>query len=228
MSSSPIFRDLFAAAREDAPSDEVRAAVWDRVATTVTMPAGAMAVAKSVTTATGAKLLAVGAVVGAATVATLGLVLSTVANDGPSGGIAAGRHSPSAPAHVVGVGARLADPETPRARAIRQEPAISSSDEAARPGATRAPSGSVDDAHEGSSLSDEARVVTEARAALLHGDPARALTLAQSTRHRESRSLEPEELGLEVRALRALGRTDEAMATELTLRRRFPNHALSR
>lgn len=68
----------------------------------------------------------------------------------------------------------------------------------------------------------------EARAALIRGEPDRALTLARATRRLPARVLEPEELGLEVRALRALERADEALATELTLRKRFPNHALSR
>jgi hypothetical protein len=43
-----------------------------------------------------------------------------------------------------------------------------------------------------------------------------------------TRALEPEELGLEARALRALGRADEAAAAELRLKNRFPDHALAR
>ena len=79
-----------------------------------------------------------------------------------------------------------------------------------------------------SALATEARLVTEARTALVRGEPERALALARSTHRLAARALEPEELALEARALRALGRTDEALATELTLRRRFPSHTLSR
>jgi hypothetical protein len=70
--------------------------------------------------------------------------------------------------------------------------------------------------------------VTAARAALMAGDPARALALVQTTRKWGTRSLEPEELSLEARALRALGRADDAAVTELVLRRRYPDHALAR
>ena len=70
--------------------------------------------------------------------------------------------------------------------------------------------------------------MTAARAALMAGDAARALSLVQTTRKLGARSLEPEELGLEARALRALGRADDAAATELVLRRRYPDHALAR
>ena len=55
-----------------------------------------------------------------------------------------------------------------------------------------------------------------------------ALRLVKDAHKCGARALEPEELGLEVRALRALGRTDDAAATELVPRRRYPEHALSR
>ena len=80
----------------------------------------------------------------------------------------------------------------------------------------------------GGDLAEEARLVTAARAALMAGDAARALVLVQTTRKLATRSLEPEELGLEARALRALGRADDAAVTELVLRRRYPDHALAR
>ncbi|MDB4943897.1 MAG: hypothetical protein JWP97_3431, partial [Labilithrix sp.] len=79
-----------------------------------------------------------------------------------------------------------------------------------------------------SDLAEEARLVTAARAALVAGDAERALVLVQATRRLGARALEPEELGVEARALRALGRTDEAAATELVLRRRHPESALAR
>jgi hypothetical protein len=83
------------------------------------------------------------------------------------------------------------------------------------------------DASGTSDLGEEAQLVTAARKALMSGDPAKALALVQDTRKLSARSLEPEELGLECRALRALGRADDAAATELVLRRRYPDHALA-
>ena len=79
-----------------------------------------------------------------------------------------------------------------------------------------------------SDLAEEARLVTAARNALMAGDPARALVLVQATRKLSARALEPEELGLEARALNAVGRADDAAATELVLRRRYPDSALAR
>ena len=79
-----------------------------------------------------------------------------------------------------------------------------------------------------SGLAEEARLVTAARGALVDGDAARALTLVQATRLLSVRALEPEELSVEVRALRALGREEAAAETELVLRTRYPESALAR
>ena len=87
---------------------------------------------------------------------------------------------------------------------------------------------SAANATSGGDLGEEARLVTAARRALVSGDAALALSLVQATRKLGTRSLEPEELGLEARALRALGRADEAAVAELVLRRRYPDHALAR
>ena len=73
----------------------------------------------------------------------------------------------------------------------------------------------------------EASLVSEARSALLRGDAQTALVSVQAAR-REGRNLEPEELSIEARALRALGRDPEAVQLDSTLRSRYPNHALAR
>jgi hypothetical protein len=78
-----------------------------------------------------------------------------------------------------------------------------------------------------SSLAQEAALVTEARAALLRGEPNRALLLARSSSALPTRALEPEELALEARALRALGRSSDAETVENALRQRFPENALA-
>lgn len=78
------------------------------------------------------------------------------------------------------------------------------------------------------SLSREVALVAEARGELLRGDATRALATIRVARSLKVRQLEPEELALEVRALRALGRTDEADRIDAKLRAEFPEHALAR
>lgn len=220
MSTSPPVRDLFAAAREDAPADVVRDQVWGRVAAATAVPAGTAAAAKAAVPASG-KLIAVGAVIGAATVVVAGLAVVSL-GDITLGAKVAPRRTPAVVVSGPTTGARLAD-AAPRGRAVGPS---------APPTAMRAPLAARADsalvADEASALAEEARLVTEARAALVRGEPGTALALARSTHRLGARALEPEELALEARALRALGRTDEALATELTLRRRFPSHTLSR
>lgn len=79
-----------------------------------------------------------------------------------------------------------------------------------------------------SALAEEARLLTEARKALVRGAPAEALVLAKGVERLPVRALEPEQMGIQARALRALGRTDEAAAVEIRLRARYPEHALAR
>jgi len=231
---------LFAAARNDAPPEAVRDDVWLRIATETAAPAAAAAGAATVAakTAAGTKLLALGALLGAAGATIAAIVITQSA---PIGGAQPSNKSLAERRVPVSIGpegsnVRLAD-ATPRARAfsatsttsttnapVANAPAANASaGVAASPAETSA--WGVDDA---SALAEEARLVTEARSALLRGEAERALILVRSTRRLPVRALEPEELGLEARALRALGRSDEALATELRLKNKFPNHALSR
>ncbi len=242
MSSSPSMQDLFAAARADAPSELVRDEVWGRVAAVTAVPAGAAAAAKAVVPATG-KLVAVGAVIGATTAVVAGLVLGSLDLPRPETN-ANVRRTPAIVERGPAGGARLAE-ASPRGRHVGDAVVsaaappppteVRRADEASRVDAVRrgewdgSGAGSATRADENASaLATEARLVTEARTALVRGEPERALALARSTHRLAARALEPEELALEARALRALGRSDEALATELTLRRRFPSHTLSR
>lgn len=255
MSAARDARSLFAAARADGPHDDVREDMFRRVAL-VTGVAGAAAAASSAPAAASTapaaaktagsaislKLLAIGGAIGAAGTA-LGvlLALTVVAPSSSSGAksSAADRHDPpifmgengSVRVRAPTVGAKLAQP-APRTRDTSEEiaPVITHGSTVASDTRAALPSSSVGAAasnHE-SELAEEARLVTEARRALVGGDPAKALSMVQATRKLGSRSMEPEELGLEARALRALGRADDAAATELVLRRRFPDHALAR
>jgi hypothetical protein len=229
-------QDLFAAARDDAPADVVRDQVWGRVAAATAVPAGAAAAAKVAVPASG-KLIAVGAAIGAAGVVVAGLAFNSLVGDAPVTKAAAHR-TPAVVVSGPAAGASLAE-ETPRGRAVGHAaaPTLTVSLEGTKHGDDPERSGAGEGvaahkapraADEASALAEEARLVTEARAALVRGEPESALALARTTHRLAVRALEPEELALEARALRALGRTDEALATELTLRRRFPSHALSR
>lgn len=245
MSGSSRMQDLFAAAREDAPADHVRDQVWGRVVTATAAPAGAAAALKAAVVPSGGKLVAFGAILGAVGAGFVALALVSLDADAPRSPAASAR-APAVVATGALAGARLSEPAPRRRAASAPEPASAATAartpnvasagadaSGATAGAVTSSAGAVTRGagaprEDASGLSEEARLVTEARAALVRGEPDVALALARSTRRLAARALEPEELALEARALRALGRTDEALATELTLRRRFPSHALSR
>jgi hypothetical protein len=77
-------------------------------------------------------------------------------------------------------------------------------------------------------LAREASLVVEAREALGRGDPQSALRAIRAARMLPSHQLGPEELAVEARALRALGKDDQAKDVDSTLRKRFPESALAR
>ncbi len=62
----------------------------------------------------------------------------------------------------------------------------------------------------------------------MRGEPEAALGALRAAQALPAHAMEPEELSLEVKALRALGRLDEANAADARLRARFPEHALAR
>jgi flagellar hook-length control protein FliK len=186
------------------------------------------------------KLLAIGALIGVVSTG-LGVVLAVTFVVPPSsreapprvrtagtapanGGGASEARLASTPTRVIAPGAKLAMPAA-RGRDTATSDAKAKA-EAARAEATARTENASAEAP--SDLAEEARLVTAARSALVAGDAARALALVQATRKLGARALEPEELGLEARALRALGRADDAAATELVLRRRYPESALAR
>jgi hypothetical protein len=239
---------LFAAARDDAPDPATHDAMWNGVANatgiaaTATVAAVATSTAKPAAAAAAAsaslapKLLLVGALIGAVGAAMGGVAaLGWMESNTGVTPEAVAPVAPSAPitrsAHVPARGATLAD-STPRARdPLRMDRPISLSPATSVSSVVTSPSSAMNTNMAGGTsggLAEEARLVTEARAALVAGDPARALALLRVTHRFANRALEPEELSLEARALRAAGRVDEAVATELTLKARFPNHALSR
>ena len=220
-SAAASIQDMFAAAREEAPPELVREEVWGRIASTTSLPgapAGALAAASS--KAAVIKLVGIGALVGAgsaaATLVALGAGVASIDDlQAPTA-----RPARSAAVIASGESARLAE-SPPRARAA--PPRIDAVASIQAPAPTPPEREDV-----GSSLAAEARLVTDARRALVRGDAAEALGRIRQTHALTRRALEPEELALEARALRMLGRADEALAAELVLRRRFPTHALAR
>jgi hypothetical protein len=183
-------------------------------------------------TAFGMKLLVVGAALGAVGTA-LGVVLAVtvVAPETPRADRAATTVAPATTtpcAKLAQPTTRRRDPENAIADANAEGKAITDAKASAEASALANANNTSARANPAGDLAEEARLLTAARSALMAGDPARSLLLVQSTRKLSARSLEPEELGLEARALRALGRPDDAAATELVLRRRYPDHALAR
>lgn len=101
----------------------------------------------------------------------------------------------------------------------------------ARPSTSKSPSHAASHAKKNDSagsespddmLSREVALVAEARRELLTGDPAAALKSVRAARSLEARQMEPDEMGLEAKALRALGRDSEAERVESQLRTMYP------
>jgi hypothetical protein len=118
-----------------------------------------------------------------------------------------------------------------------QAPAVVAGNDALTEGAVAAPAPrAVHAAHarparkldDPSSLSLEASLITEARAALVNGDALTALRKARTARALPARQLVPEELTVEAQALRALGRDSEAAGIDQALRAQYPESALAR
>lgn len=218
---------LFAEARRDAPSAATKARVWQSVAN-----ATGAATAATAATAAAKASAAGGSSVGLFVTAAVGLAATVIA-------LGAGLHAedvstsaPTAPARakasLIGAGA------TPRALALEAEPGQSTARPAApaaeapdAPDARPAPPSAPTMARE-DDLAREAQLIARARGELRRGEAERALASVRATRSLATQRLQPEALSLEARALRALGRLDEALVVEASLRSSFPEHALAR
>jgi hypothetical protein len=224
---SPTTRALLRAARDDGPGAAGRAQIWSGVAAKASggLALGA-AGSKAAASAGTAKLFVMGALLGSAvTVGVAAVVL----------GIGAPSLRPD-PTLVV-----RADPEIATLLPAARVPAMAPAPEANAGGSRGEPAvaplaaGRPESGRHGhpratndDSLGREAQLVAEARGAVVRGQPAAALTALRAAQALPAHALEPEELSLEVRALRELGRLDEANATDARLRARFPDHALAR
>lgn len=219
--------DLLEAARADDPPCDRRDAVWDEIARDVGIPAAAATT--HATAQAGAHSATPLGTLTTIALATLGTLIVSIGVRLPPAAAprvaaerapveAALRSGPetqgSTPAPVIATTTARAPRETARATVAAPSRVVSASKRA---------SAAPEDP-----LAREAALVSRARSALVGGDPARALALAREARRTGANALTPEEMSLEARALRALGRADEAAAIDVALRLSHPNHALVR
>lgn len=236
MKRAPDTRSLFAAARADGPSSTSRASMWREVEMGLALvpPAAASgtrladAARASVPSAppappppiaSGTAVLKAGVIGGG-----IGSGVTVVA-------VLAALHGPSPTLSAdVGVGvepvraASVDDAHEWRAPSVLAPIAVAP----AEPSLERAaPSTTSEGESTEDMLAREVSLVMGARAALVAGDPLRALSLASRARSLHGQ-LGHEALTLELRALRALGREEEADRVEIELRVRGAGDGPSR
>jgi hypothetical protein len=213
---SPTTKALLSAARDDGPGAIARSSIWSEVAANA---AGGSALGaagtKAAVSAGTAKLFVMGALLGSAvTVGVAAMVLKV--------GSPTLRPDPTVIVH--------ADTETEAVAPAARATAAAIKDEREEP--KPAPAHPRHAVGRGRSLDDslarEAELVAEARGAVVRGQPAAALSAIRAAQALPGHALEPEELSLEVRALRALGEIDAANAADARLRAEFPDNALAR
>ncbi len=223
---SPEARALLRAAKSDSLPSTARAAIWHGVeqAAVPLVPTAAppLPVAAAVAPAVTMKAAFVGAILGSVLSAGITLALLSPVHTRAT----EAEHLVAAPPAAAPV---LAQPVSPVSPATTPELAAApAGDPIAPKAASVAHSEKAHVASGQDSLSREVALVAEARGELLRGDASRALATIRVARSLKVRQLEPEELALEVRALRALDRTEEADRVDAKLRADFPEHALAR
>ena len=219
---SPDTRRLLTQARREGPSEASRRHILGAVLAQTTIAAAAMPGA----TQTGAALAtkaALGVLLGAAVTVGLAATLLVArahgtATVGPDVSVAIVDRAPTSvsppPAAMQPImGA------SPKSEAKLLDPAPGS--HAALCGASQAPlAGPPADPME-----REARLVAEARAALLRGEPATAVAKVHAAQALPVRQMEPEELRVLAKALRALGDEKGASRAQTELVMRYPGEA---
>lgn len=241
---SSATQSLLRAAKADAPNAVARAKVWSSVASTVGGAAGAAGAASGASTAPGAlltggagasKMLALGTLLGGTV--TVGLAAMLLRIGGPSP-IETPRPS-SAPIAALAAASPAGQPDPPLflplvAPPVEPPVATAASPHVTGPGGPglaavpRSPLAAPATPSPDDALGREASLVAQAREALGRGDPQSALRAIRAARMLPSHQLGPEELAVEARALRALGKDDQAKDVDSTLRKRFPESALAR
>jgi hypothetical protein len=233
LGSSPTMKALLEAARRDGPAAASRAKIWSGVSGAVGTGA---AVGAGGATFGLAKMMATGTLFGGAMTVGVAAVLLYVGN-AKAPAIAHVAHATTAvpmanvseaanvaPPPVVDPAAAVlvAGPSAPMLSALPAPAVPVRNAPAPKPHA----SPTVTQAYD--SIGREASLVAKAQAALLRGDGLTALRTIDLTRSLPSRQLEPEELAVRAQALRELGKTREAAATDATLKSSYPLSALVR
>jgi hypothetical protein len=235
---------LIAAAKADAPSAAARAKVWTGVAkASGVAAAGAGAVAGS---ASAAKMLGLGTLLGGALTIGVGGAMLFVGTTPHLPGVNPGMRMETAaraPESVTMlVRSAAIRPSSERtdstsidapiaptvARSVTTSPGAGSkrASSAAAGAHGHAPIASAPPSD--GALAREASLLAGARRALAQGDALSALQIVRKLRALPAGQLVPEELAVEVQALRALGQNDNANEVEASLRIRFPDSVLGR
>ncbi len=249
-------RALLDAAKADGPSKLAKAKIWGGVAATTAAAAGGGAAAGSVAAFGSGKLLMFGALFGSAVTVGLAMALMHVGPMSPEitepradMQLATPRpvRDPAAPAQPIRAGGPQDDltveqDDAPVATPVGNANAGANAAPKAAPAvvvnpaqgaaASKAKAATAKAARTAAEKDDllerESLLVSEARGALVRGDARAALSAVHAAQALDSHALDPEELSLEARALRAMGSTDAADAVESRLRTRYPDHALAR
>ncbi|HSQ65973.1 MAG TPA: hypothetical protein VLM85_22280 [Polyangiaceae bacterium] len=235
MSLSVSTKELLEQARFDGPSAAAQEAMWSGIqASTAASTAASAAVAAKGLGVLSSKLvlgMALGASVAlgvAGTIVALRSSTSTgheveAARVRETREIAPPVEMPRLPVVIRGHVAPTADPKDE----ITVEPAAADktpATQATQP-AQVAPAPPV--LSEQDRLAREARTVSEARGALRRGEPEVALRLVRAERHKRGARMVPEELNVEIQALRATGDEVGARAAEAELAGKYPEQSLA-
>jgi hypothetical protein len=240
-SLSPTTRALLQAAKSDGPRAAARAKMWGAVSTATGIAAAAQvggAAGSAVAASSSAKLVLAGALFGSALTVGIALAVVRVVAGGPGAKLDAPAATEVRPAVVEGNAFESPRDEPPpiplgfstlgqreglsfgesekvvgsgapvSARSTGGSPAVSG----VRPGA-------------GDSLWREESLILEARGALRRGNPEAALASLDAAHRVGSHKLEPEELSVRAKTLRALGRDAEADEVWAQLKTRYPDQA---
>ncbi|MDP9149213.1 MAG: actin-related protein 2/3 complex subunit 5 family protein [Myxococcota bacterium] len=250
MRLTPATKALLSEAKADAPSAASRANVWGGVARNVGAVAGATSV-PSAAGGTSAKALLLGTLFGGT--ATVGLALALLR----FGSAPAPPHRET-PMAVTPAALRAASVSAPGPRlGSSEESSPHESTGAAASGLSTSETHLFEEASERDgvvvpapaaglppcrhiprktspalagedALAHEASLIGEARSALARGDAESALRAIRAAGALPTRQLVPEELAVEARALRSLGRSAEAKDVGEVLKTRYPESALAR
>lgn len=251
--SSSDLQSLIEAAKADGPSTTSRAQLWTKISETIGGAAAVGQAATAMRSMGAAKMLAVGALLGGPVL--VGLA-GTFLYVGPrttreAGGpvariapaisnvvqaVAAERGTRSSTPPETGLNAEalalLDETTVDHLRAARDERPPLAVKRPVRRTPWTVPLSSTDARRYAvtseNDLTREAALVADARSALAAGDAARASRSIHATMAIGRRQLVPEELALEVKALRALGRFEQAKTVKEELKKHYPDSALAR